>query len=30
LPTENHVDHVLSTARRQVGILVDVHSAPQG
>ena len=28
LPTENHVDHVLSTERRQAGILMDVHSAP--
>ncbi len=28
LPTEDHVDHVLSTARRQPGILVDVHSGP--
>jgi hypothetical protein len=30
LPTENHVDHVLSTERRQTGILMDVHSAPPG
>src|SRR5580698_5347681 len=28
LPTENHVDHVLSTERCQAGILMDVHSAP--
>src|SRR5690349_7553665 len=28
LPTENHVDHALSTERRQAGILMDVHSAP--
>jgi len=28
LPTEDHVDHVLSTERRQAGILMDVHSAP--
>src|SRR4029077_4250069 len=27
LPTENHVDHMLSTKRRQAGILMDVHSA---
>ena len=30
LPAENHVDHVLSTERCQAGILMDVHSAPQG
>jgi hypothetical protein len=28
LPTENHVDHVLSTERRQAGILMHVHPAP--
>jgi len=28
LPTENHGDHVLSTVRRQAGIVMDVHSAP--
>ena len=28
LPTENHVDHVLSTEWRQAGIVMDVHSAP--
>src|ERR1700716_2165249 len=30
LPTQNHFDHALSTAWRQTGILVDVHSALQG
>jgi len=30
LPTDNHVDHALSTERRQAGILVDVHSALPG
>ena|SRR5262249_48509594 len=28
LPTANHVDHALSTERRQAGILMDVHAAP--
>ncbi len=27
LPTQNHSDQVLSTVRRQAGILVHVHSA---
>jgi hypothetical protein len=27
LSTENHFDQVLSTERRQAGILMDVHSA---
>jgi len=27
LPTQDHLDHSLSTKRRQAGTLVDVHSA---